>query len=54
MEVLTNDTRTSETGPLRRFVVLSTHEQHSWVKALNGNYAGELLTFLTTDLRPIQ
>jgi hypothetical protein len=52
--VLTNGTRISETGPLRKFRLISTHEDSSWVKALNGNYAGELLTFLTTDLRPIQ
>lgn len=43
---LTNGTHVDiENKILRRFLLLAEHEGQYWVKALNGNYQLELLTF---------
>lgn len=53
--ILTNGTHWVEGDKqiTRKFKLIATHEEMSWVKALNGNYAGEMLTFESRNLFPI-
>ena len=51
--ILTNGNRLKPGGPLRKFQRIAKHDGHVWVKALNGNYEGELLTFRADTLSAI-
>lgn len=35
----------TDAGQIRQYEVIHEHDAHYWVKALNGFYRGELLTF---------
>lgn len=48
-DIVTNRTAL-ESGQERRFKVIAEDGDMSWVKALNGNFRGERLTFRTADL----
>ena len=53
MEILTNGTSIDKAGTPRMFEQIAEHGPFVWVKAVNGNYAGELLTFLKSALQPV-
>lgn len=55
MMIFTNGTtwREDEKVVTRQFEIIATHKQWVWVKALNGAYEGELLTFPIENLRPL-
>lgn len=54
--LLTNETYWMEGDKqvARKFKLIATYEEMSWVKAMNGAYEGELLTFKSSDLRPLR
>jgi hypothetical protein len=51
--VLTNGDQIKPRGQLRKFQRIAEHDGHVWVKALNGDYEGELLTFRADTLSAI-
>ena len=59
--ILTNNTqvrkvlspRSGDKYELRKFELIAEHDDSYWVKALNGNYIGELLTFKKSDLQEL-
>ena len=53
--ILTNNTPATAkpNSELRKFELIAQHDDSYWVKALNGNYIGELLTFKKSDLQEL-